>query len=389
VNNARYIMIGGFLGAGKSTSVGRLARRLTDEHQSVGLITNDQGSGLVDTLTLRSQGFPVEEIAGGCFCCRFNSLKAAAETLSTATRPDVFIAEPVGSCTDLVATVSYPLRRIYGSNFRIAPLSVLVDPIRTQRILGLEDGRKFSANVTYVYRKQLEEADFIVINKTDLLSDNKLQILQESLATEFPDAEILAVSARHGVGLDTWFDRLIAEEMPQNKYLELDYDTYADGEAQLGWLNCTVELSSPHEVDGNEVLENFTLRIQSLLATCGVEIAHLKMTLSPDSQACHGTAPTPLPDEIGVVNLVRLDGKPEVSHRLSEPLRNGQIIVNLRAEAAPEQLQAELRRAIEGETLRQLLRVEHLECFRPGRPEPTYRAPGRVPGSVEGLSTDG
>ena len=91
------------------------------------------------------------------------------ERLTAATRPDVFIAEPVGSCTDLVATVTYPLRRIYGDDFSIAPVSVLVDPVRARRVLGLEEGGKFSSKVLYIYRKQLEEADIIVINKIDLL----------------------------------------------------------------------------------------------------------------------------------------------------------------------------------------------------------------------------
>src|SRR5439155_1481022 len=71
---ARYLMIGGFLGAGKTTSVVRLAERLTKQGLRVGLITNDQGSELVDTAMLRSRGFATEEIPGGCFCCRFNSL---------------------------------------------------------------------------------------------------------------------------------------------------------------------------------------------------------------------------------------------------------------------------------------------------------------------------
>src|SRR5260221_451951 len=130
---ARYLMIGGFLGAGKTTAIGKLARHLTAEGLRVGLITNDQAGGLVDTALLRGQGFATEEIAGGCFCCRFNTLVDAAAKLNQATRPDVFIAEPVGSCTDLVATVTYPLRRMYGNDFTVAPLSVLVDPVRARR----------------------------------------------------------------------------------------------------------------------------------------------------------------------------------------------------------------------------------------------------------------
>jgi G3E family GTPase len=98
---ARYIMVGGFLGAGKTTALDWLARRLSRDGTRLGLITNDQGRNLVDTAMLRSQGFATEEIPGGCFCCRFNSLMEAAEQLTASARPEVFIAEPVGSCTDL------------------------------------------------------------------------------------------------------------------------------------------------------------------------------------------------------------------------------------------------------------------------------------------------
>src|SRR6478609_1975588 len=194
------MMIGGFLGAGKTTVVARLARHLTAQGLRVGLITNDQGSGLVDTAILRARGFATEEIAGGCFCCRFDSLLDAARKLTAATRPDVFVAEPVGSCTDLVATVSYPLRRMYGDQFTIAPLSVLVDPVRAGRILGLTTGDRFSPKVEYIYRKQLEEADLIVINKTDLLDPGQIAILHQKLRGEFPHAEVWSVSARTGAG---------------------------------------------------------------------------------------------------------------------------------------------------------------------------------------------
>ena len=85
----------------------------------------------------------------GASVCRFNSLTDAADRLSRDARPDVFLAEPVGSCTDLKATVQYPLRRLYGDDYRVAPLSVLVDPIRAARVLGLESGRSFSPKVLY------------------------------------------------------------------------------------------------------------------------------------------------------------------------------------------------------------------------------------------------
>src|SRR6266850_7710912 len=196
-NRARYIMIGGFLGAGKTTCVAKLAQQLTAQALRVGLITNDQGSELVDTAMLRSRGFATEEIPGGCFCCRFNSLVDAANKLTEKSRPEVFIAEPVGSCTDLVATVTYPLRRLYGDNFTVAPVSVLVDPIRALRVFGLEEGGSFSEKVIYIYNKQLEEADLIVVSKSDLLDEPRLASLRAAISRKFPGKEMMTVSARN------------------------------------------------------------------------------------------------------------------------------------------------------------------------------------------------
>ena len=58
-----YIMIGGFLGAGKTTTIARLARHFVAQGKRIGIVTNDQTDDLVDTQTLRSQGFDVGEVA--------------------------------------------------------------------------------------------------------------------------------------------------------------------------------------------------------------------------------------------------------------------------------------------------------------------------------------
>ena len=361
---ARYIMIGGFLGAGKTTAVLQLAQYLVNNGQTVGLITNDQSFGLVDTAMLSSHGFSVEEITGGCFCCKFNSLVEASDKLSEQARPDVFIAEPVGSCTDLLATVSYPLRRIYGDDFSVAPLSVLVDPLRALRILGLEEGKAFSPKVLYVYEKQLEEAEIIVINKCDLLAPERLQILKQALAERYPRAEVFAVSAREGSGLEAWFERVADAEAQSGAAMEVDYDIYAEGEALLGWMNCTLQISAEEALDGNALLTKLAGDIQRQLRAANLEIAHLKMTLTPDEGL----------SEIAVLNLVHNEGTAELSHSLQERLESGQLIINLRAESDPEILRAATLQAIENCAVGTLqINVEHMEHFRPGRPVPTHR----------------
>src|SRR5947207_3539354 len=264
---ARYVMIGGFLGAGKTTAILRLARHLVSQGLKVGLITNDQSLGLVDTAMQRSAGFDVEEITGGCFCCRFNSLVQAADKLSEQTRPDVFVAEPVGSCTDLKASVSYPLRRIYGDDFSIAPLSVMMDPVRAMRILGLEKGSAFSEKVRYVYSKQLEEAEALVINKIDVLSEERREALRGALAEKYPQTKLFEISARAGDGLREWFDWLSTADLGTLDAPGLDYEIYADGEAMLGWLNCTVKWMGPRIFDGNKALKELAARIHDWLAS--------------------------------------------------------------------------------------------------------------------------
>lgn len=362
---ARYLMIGGFLGAGKTTAIGKLAQHLTAQGLKVGLITNDQAGGLVDTKLLRGQGFATEEIAGGCFCCRFNTLVDAAAKLTNAAKPDVFIAEPVGSCTDLVATVTYPLRRMYGNDFTVAPLSVLVDPVRARRVFGLDDGGSFSTKVVYIFKKQLEEADVIVVSKSDLISAEQLAELTKVLRYQFPKSRVISASSREATGLDAWFSQIMEGEQSDRSPMVLDYEVYADGEALLGWLNATVTLLAEEEFDANDFLKALATDVQQRLQ--GAEVAHFKMTFSPDN----GVA-----GELASINLVRSDYVPELGMELDEPTNGGQLIVNLRAEGEPEHL---IRAVTEG--LQQVSRefptlsatVDHEEHFRPGKPTPTHR----------------
>src|SRR5688572_8319812 len=108
----RFLMLGGFLGAGKTTTIARLARHYQSQGHSIGIVTNDQATDLVDTSSLRAQGFDVGEVPGACFCCNFNKLTETMAELAADQRPDIILGEPVGSCTDLVATVVRPIQQL-------------------------------------------------------------------------------------------------------------------------------------------------------------------------------------------------------------------------------------------------------------------------------------
>ena len=176
----RLILVGGFLGAGKTTLLAQAAQRLSRQGQRVGLVANDQAADLVDTELLKETGSRVEEVAGGCFCCRFPDMITAMERLVREASADVLIGEPVGSCTDLSATVLQPLKKLHGHQFDVAPFSVLVDANQVRVLDRLRQAARepraarFPDNVLYIYQKQLEEADLIVLNKADLLSAGRV-----------------------------------------------------------------------------------------------------------------------------------------------------------------------------------------------------------------------
>jgi len=367
----RLIMTGGFLGAGKTTLLLRLGEWLSSRGLRVGLVTNDQAGGLVDTSLGRAHDLAVEEIAGGCFCCRFNSLLEAAAALGREQAADILLAEPVGSCTDLVATVSLPLEQLHGERFALAPFSVVLDPLRAARILGLAAGPRFSEHVEYIYRKQLEEAECIVINKIDIADEVLRTQLRQALAREFPNARLFELSAREGTGVDAWCDAMLSDRSAAAAIAELDYDRYADGEALLGWLNADIRLAAHEaeqggEFDGNELLLELLTTIRGELAAAGFEIAHLKATLSVEGDDY----------ELAAANLVRTDDAPTLSHRLAEPIDIGRLLLNLRAEADPALLKQAIQRSLETLTDRCDVTVSHLEHFRPGRPVPTHRLTG-------------
>jgi G3E family GTPase len=159
-------------------------------------------------------------------------------------RPDVILAEPVGSCTDLVATVIQPLKDLYDGQFEVAPYAVLFKPSHGTRILRNQPAGGFSPKAAYIFKKQLEEADAIVINRIDELDPPQLEELSKLLAEHYPSSPLLKISAQTGQGFDALAELLEQSGGFGRRILDIDYDTYAEGEAELGWLNASVRLSS-------------------------------------------------------------------------------------------------------------------------------------------------
>ena len=130
----------------------------------------------------------------------------------------------------------------------------------------------------YIIRKQLEEADIIVINKTDLLADESIEMLSRSVKEEWPDAEILTMSLKNGTGIDIWLERITHNLDAGTHLADVDYDIYAEGEAVLGWLNASFMLRG-ESVEWNTLAYNLLNALSRRFEDIKSEVGHVKLIM--------------------------------------------------------------------------------------------------------------
>jgi Ni2+-binding GTPase involved in maturation of urease and hydrogenase len=360
MKTVQLIFVGGFLGAGKTTLLWRAAELLMRRDRRVGLITNDQAPDLVDTKWLAEKGLNVREVAGSCFCCNFAGLIYAAEKL-LASGTDVLIGEPVGSCTDLSATILQPLKDRFKGQFVLSPLSVLADPSRLADVLGGE-GDSLHPDAAYIFRKQLEEADLLVVNKTDLLSPEQGRRLEGLVAAQLPNARPCFLSARTGEGVEPWLDEVLSTREAGTHIIDVDYDVYAAGEAVLGWLNADVHLSMIlPPADWSSFCCDLLSRLQTQFRDRRARIGHVKLLLTAASGHCIGNFTD---DKSAPLLQGRIDGSPAEAN----------LTLNARVEMPPQELEQIVRDTLTKAAAQRIrIKINDLQCLRPGRPKPTHR----------------
>lgn len=338
------VLVGGFLGAGKTTLIGAAAKELARRGVRSAAILNDQGESLVDTQYTAQRGINAAEVTVGCFCCKFSALVEAMEQLRR-HEPAVIFAEPVGSCTDVAATVVRPLLE-YRDRWRFAPLTVLADPQRASQLLDT----RADPRLAFLFCKQLQEADLVCFTKSDLYSSYP----------PIPAKSVRRISALTGEGVAAWLDEILYGDLPVGQEgLDIDYREYASAEAALAWLNfgVTVETAVPCSPAG--LLKPFLARLDAGLTKEGIAILHLKMIADSPSGLLKAAL-----CENGQEPVLEgsLDAPPSARHEL---------LLNLRALGSA----AELRTIVEQElgAIKAQFTGLRISCFHPAEPKPERR----------------
>ena len=338
-------MVGGFLGAGKTTLLLAAAEELRRRGMRPAVILNDQGEDLVDTTVARLQGLEAQDVTGGCFCCRFSDLLRAMNRVAVHS-PDVILAEPVGSCTDISATILQPLQE-YSASWRLAPYTVLVDPSRADLLFG----ENADENQRFLFSKQIEEADLICATKADLYPS----------APERFGSHVRRISAKTGVGVAEWLDEVTSASLHAgSKLLEIDYERYAEAEAALVWLNLRAHVQLEEAKCPADFLFPLFDRLHGQLTAKGIDIVHMKAV---DQTAA------------GFVKIAACGNaqSPEISGcASSECSSDHQLLVNIRAVGPAHSV-----REIVETNMHQLTGDPTgftIACFHPSPPKPERRA---------------
>jgi G3E family GTPase len=355
----RVVFLEGYLGAGKTTLAYHLARALNEQGRSVSIVTNDQGNVLVDTQFMQNAGVDVREVTGACFCTRFDEFIKNARSLVSVAKPDVLIAEPIGTSTSLLGSVIAPMKSLYKDEFQVSPLFVVVDGQRTLKDLMKRD------NLDLVPRRmipihQMREGEVLVISKTDLLTDEERTAVRKYVAEQVPDAEIFEFSSVDKRNLAQILGVVNSDLETKKIAPDVDQRLFSMEKAAMGWYSTSCRISADGEkVDIYDVLTSMMKGISKRFDAD--DIAHVKILVNSTNFGM----------KISLVgDSLQIDGARGGRYLVGE----ADFVLNSRIRSLPNPLKQAIEGVVESTLAEAGIRVSdrRMSCFVPKPDAPKY-----------------
>jgi len=199
----RIAQVTGFLGSGKTTFLIGLASELKERGYSVALIVNDVGHINVDQKVMGSNGLIVNEVAGGCMCCEVQgTFTTTIVNLHMSYRPDIVLVEPSG------VAIPWGLKQAVADAVGKSGLEIVNSPIVT--LVDCSAIEEQTAIISRLISAQIREADAVLINKTDICTDDEIRKCTDIVRQIHPPANIIYGSAATGKGMMEVADILLS-----------------------------------------------------------------------------------------------------------------------------------------------------------------------------------
>ena len=202
VATLQVIVVGGFLGSGKTTTIINMGKTLAELGKKIAIIVNEIGEVGIDGDVIKRYGFDTKELTSGCICCSLKvGLRTTVTLLAKEYKPDVLLIEPTGIAFPHVIKEEVELMNL-GEDVTVSPLVTLIDGSRFKHLM--KEVKEFSM-------RQIIDAEILGINKTDLIEPINIPILEASVQQLNPKAMVVLLS---GKVMDERFENLLKLLVP-------------------------------------------------------------------------------------------------------------------------------------------------------------------------------
>ena len=181
MTNTKIDVISGFLGAGKTTFIKRLVEGNKDKGKTI-IIENEFGEIGIDGGFLKNSGIEIKEMNSGCICCSLaGDFEASLRELLEKYAPNRVIIEPsgVGKLSDVLKAVSDVEKDL---------------PVESNSAVTVVDVKKckmYMKNFGEFFNNQIQFANTIILSRTDLADDKKIEEAVALIKGVNPDATIV------------------------------------------------------------------------------------------------------------------------------------------------------------------------------------------------------
>ena len=181
MTNTKIDVISGFLGAGKTTFIKRLVEGNKDKGKTI-IIENEFGEIGIDGGFLKNSGIEIKEMNSGCICCSLaGDFEASLRELLEKYSPNRVIIEPsgVGKLSDVLKAVSDVEKDL---------------PVESNSAVTVVDVKKckmYMKNFGEFFNNQIQFANTIILSRTDLADDKKIEEAVALIKGVNPEATIV------------------------------------------------------------------------------------------------------------------------------------------------------------------------------------------------------
>lgn len=274
----RFMVVNGFLGAGKTTTMIALAEYMDRAYGKVALIANDLGANLVDTKLTQTKGCTIEEIASGCICYQMDNVIDKVRRLRDREGAFFVMSDIPGCGVGALDHVYHRLADECAGEITLAPFTVIVDPERLRMIMPEKADIHLPEELVYLLKLQLEEADLIVLNKADLLTGEDIERYVSFLKEACPDVPVMVISALEKTGIAELAGFIVSHESALKNFSVRYDEKFFEAEGKLTWYNRRMFMKTldGSAIDCNAVVEDLIEGVRMGLIERKRNVPHLK-----------------------------------------------------------------------------------------------------------------